>query len=1240
MTDSITLSNTLSKIGTDEEMSMVQAAMDDASSRLKDEIRLAAISNEQIGKGEPILDTYEVLSDPIHGGMGSVWRVHHKNWNVDLAMKRPQPRYFAEGDASRKEEFIRECEYWIDLGLHPHIVSCYYVREIGGVPTIFSEWMDGGSLKDRIRDGALYAGSESEVQQRILDIAIQAARGLEYAHACGLVHQDMKPGNLLLTKGWDARLADFGLARAQSRLADGDVRAFTGYTLQYCPKEQTEGDTPERWMDIYAWALTVLEMYAGERRWKSGEEGRDRFEELALHCRVPLPEEVLRVLEDALNNRPDSISAILDDLTEIYQKTTGILYARPKASAAADTSDALNNRALSFLDMGKSAMAEKIWNEAIRMDYSNFRCHYNLAVALWQSNRISAEELRKRILAQKEDSDLYRTAEQDTEFAELKTANSIQYKIWTSNVQQPLPEEPYHDVLRYRMGDVREGYCTSDYECPLNQGDLYLDDSLDGKRRLGIDAEGKRYFLEEEGIRRYFRTCLESEYVPERNNLTVKRFTDAKGQIVVDHSGYAVNFFNAETGRSLLNYHLKKDSEGDEIFERVFRYSENGFAYLAEYNRTRGWWMKLPPADPQLSYSLSRIASFAERQESLKKLAEILPEAEKAYEDGEHGRCLEALKPFAEDGSLLLYEPAELLWHKLFAWFEPVKMITVLTEDPAEAEDGRWLSGGGDPDEPDGEYTEGKAEDAYAVLTSSYTEYTKENYNNSMDVTLFYTVHAQDAVTGRPFYTFSFTENERDDVIFSYNEWFKLRGQYVWMKKPEEKKPWNIDLADPVMQERMHVQLYLPGGYTLRNENGKVHIGDYVFDDVYEGLDLLSDQPVIRCRKHRYRLVYQYGEPREKETGLWKKYVLENPAVPEVKEDSAPLENNEIHPGDILDGGYTVEGGPMYWKYGCKRHVRSKDNIPLIMYRYDPSNFVEGGGLRTEEIMEGAERWVRAGKHENIVECHEARMIGGCPALFCEETDMKSVREKMTDGSLYAGSPREIRKRITAIALDLTDALQYAHRKRLTHNNITADTVVITADGKAMLDRFGMSCSAPNPHVHDVYDLALTILEMYAGKSLTGADAGRNFDAVIAACRDLPSEGMQKMLRLCLKYEISDIGYVRQNCEKELRKAEEDTDEPAPAKRGFFARMAAKKDCNKGNHDWYGCVCTVCGQTRHDYVMIEEKEIPNGGCKWSVSDPCTGPNCGTPCDSYYPGREGKTVRTYRCRRCGHIRTDE
>ena len=164
--ESLTISTPLSKRTGFEDSEMSVAYFEDLKGRNND-----AISNEMIRNGDPVLDTYKVTSDAIPGGMGCVWRVHHNGWDADLAMKRPHPRFFSESSDRTKKQFVEECDNWINLGLHPNIVSCYYVREIGGVPTIFSEWMENGSLRDRMKDGSLYEGSEEQVQERILNIA-------------------------------------------------------------------------------------------------------------------------------------------------------------------------------------------------------------------------------------------------------------------------------------------------------------------------------------------------------------------------------------------------------------------------------------------------------------------------------------------------------------------------------------------------------------------------------------------------------------------------------------------------------------------------------------------------------------------------------------------------------------------------------------------------------------------------------------------------------------------------------------------------------------------------------------------------------------------------------------------------------------------------------------------------------------------------------------------------------------
>ncbi len=91
------LSLSISKDSITEEM-FLQAASDVPVKTDPD-----TISNEQITKGTLVLETYRVESEAIKGGMGSVWKVHHKDWDTDLAMKRPQPKFFAEAGKERKE---------------------------------------------------------------------------------------------------------------------------------------------------------------------------------------------------------------------------------------------------------------------------------------------------------------------------------------------------------------------------------------------------------------------------------------------------------------------------------------------------------------------------------------------------------------------------------------------------------------------------------------------------------------------------------------------------------------------------------------------------------------------------------------------------------------------------------------------------------------------------------------------------------------------------------------------------------------------------------------------------------------------------------------------------------------------------------------------------------------------------------------------------------------------------------
>src|SRR5438552_1657077 len=127
--------------------------------------------------GDVFMDLYQVIGLLGEGGMGKVYKVRHRGWNVDLAVKSPKLEIFSKEVG--KYSFVREAETWVRLGLHPHIVSCYYVRTLGGIPRLFAEYIEAGSLSDWLRNRKLYDGGEKKALERILDVAIQFAWGLQ-----------------------------------------------------------------------------------------------------------------------------------------------------------------------------------------------------------------------------------------------------------------------------------------------------------------------------------------------------------------------------------------------------------------------------------------------------------------------------------------------------------------------------------------------------------------------------------------------------------------------------------------------------------------------------------------------------------------------------------------------------------------------------------------------------------------------------------------------------------------------------------------------------------------------------------------------------------------------------------------------------------------------------------------------------------------------------------------------------
>lgn len=357
---------------------------------------------EPLARGATLLGVYRILDGPIGGAMGRVFRVRHLEWDVDLAMKQPGER--ALGIAAYKTCFTQECEAWIDLGLHEHIVSCYYVREIDGIPSVFAEWMEGGNLRQLLASGALSRARAKESLIRILDIAIQVARGLAYAHERGLIHQDVKPDNILLTGDGTAKIADFGIsgicARPEESVADQSGAAQTGVlrcksapgTPAYCSSEQKRGGDATIWTDLWGFAVTLMELLLNDLAWRDGEVAGLSSELYLAEVGDFAPEELKSLLRSCFSadeaQRPRGFTEVEHRLLEIYFSQNGQAYPRARPGNTAAGSDALNNRALSFLDLSRPDLAERCWLAALREHPLHMASVYNRTMLRWRSAEI------------------------------------------------------------------------------------------------------------------------------------------------------------------------------------------------------------------------------------------------------------------------------------------------------------------------------------------------------------------------------------------------------------------------------------------------------------------------------------------------------------------------------------------------------------------------------------------------------------------------------------------------------------------------------------------------------------------------------------------------------------------------------------------------------------------------------------------------------------------------------------
>lgn len=245
-----------------------------------------------------ILGRFQLIREVSSGGLGSVHEAIDANTGRLVAIKTLRPEVFA--DATAVARFGQEARIAASLS-HPNIAEVYEFGEEGGTYFLAMELLDSGSLAGRIRSGPM---SERDV----LRVGLDVARGLQAASAKGLLHRDVKPGNIVFDAHGRAKLVDFGLAMPLDELRRGEGGAWG--SPYYVPPERLEGTPEDFRSDVYSLGASLFHAAAGRppfkatsasvAAWKHLKAQRVSVKAFAPH----LSEETCSVINRCIERRP------------------------------------------------------------------------------------------------------------------------------------------------------------------------------------------------------------------------------------------------------------------------------------------------------------------------------------------------------------------------------------------------------------------------------------------------------------------------------------------------------------------------------------------------------------------------------------------------------------------------------------------------------------------------------------------------------------------------------------------------------------------------------------------------------------------------------------------------------------------------------------------------------------------------------------------------------------------------
>ena len=292
----------------------------DIESSLTKTIRTPATGYD---KGSIFAGRYHIIGKLGEGGMGVVYKAKDVRLKRTVALKFLPPELTREAES--KERFVREAQSAAALA-HPNICTIHEIDEEEGKSFIVMEHVEGQSLKEKIKSGPI------ELEE-VLNIAIQAAEGLEAAHKKGIIHRDIKSGNIMITNEGQTIIMDFGLAKvAGESLITKEAKTMG--TAAYMSPEQAKGEPVDHRTDIWSLGVVLYEMISGQLPFKGERETSMMYsivheEPKSLKALKPdIPDEIMKIIARTLEKKPEarysSAEEIRKDLTEYRSILLGV----------------------------------------------------------------------------------------------------------------------------------------------------------------------------------------------------------------------------------------------------------------------------------------------------------------------------------------------------------------------------------------------------------------------------------------------------------------------------------------------------------------------------------------------------------------------------------------------------------------------------------------------------------------------------------------------------------------------------------------------------------------------------------------------------------------------------------------------------------------------------------------------------------------------------------------------------